>query len=50
MDRKDFLKKGLLGTGMFVALASLAGAMKNDIDEIESLRTDRIQSSLQYRT
>lgn len=37
MDRKDFLKKGLLGTGMFVASASLAGAMKNDIDEIEPL-------------
>ncbi|PTT35260.1 hypothetical protein DBR28_12425 [Chryseobacterium sp. HMWF028] len=37
MDRKDFLKKGLLGTGMFVASASLANAMKNDIDEIEPL-------------
>lgn len=37
MDRKDFLKKGLLGTGMFVASASLASAMKNDIDEIEPL-------------
>ncbi|CAM3151833.1 pirin family protein [Chryseobacterium flavum] len=37
MDRKDFLKKGLLGTGMFVASASLASAMKNEIDEIEPL-------------
>lgn len=37
MDRKDFLKKGLLGTGMFVASGSLASAMKNDIDEIEPL-------------
>lgn len=37
MDRKDFLKKGLLGTGMFVASASLASTMKNDIDEIEPL-------------
>lgn len=46
MDRQDFLKKGLLGTGMFVASASLSDAMKNDI---EPLRTDRIQSSLQYR-
>ncbi|MCT2562009.1 pirin family protein [Chryseobacterium herbae] len=37
MDRKDFLKKGLLGTGMFVASASLANTMKNEIDEIEPL-------------
>lgn len=37
MDRKDFLKKGLLGTGMFVATASLGNTMKNEIDEIEPL-------------
>lgn len=37
MDRKDFLKKGLLGTGMFVASASLGNTMKNEIDEIEQL-------------
>ncbi|MGH1518060.1 pirin family protein [Chryseobacterium sp. JK1] len=37
MDRKDFIKKGLLGTGMFVTSASLANTMKNDIDEIEPL-------------
>jgi redox-sensitive bicupin YhaK (pirin superfamily) len=37
MDRKDFLKKGLLGTGMFVASASLGNTMKNKIDEIEPL-------------
>lgn len=37
MDRKDFLKKGLLGTGMFVASASLGNIMKNEIDEIEPL-------------
>lgn len=38
MDRKDFLKKGLLGTGMFVASASLGNTMKNEIDEIEPLK------------
>ncbi|MCS3870612.1 hypothetical protein J3D55_003528 [Chryseobacterium ginsenosidimutans] len=43
MDRKDFLKKGLLGTGMFVASASLGNTMKNEIDEIEPLETDRLQ-------
>jgi len=37
MDRKDFLKKGLLGTGMFVASDSLGNTMKNEIDEIEPL-------------
>ncbi|WP_300687227.1 pirin family protein [Chryseobacterium sp.] len=37
MDRKDFIKKGLLGTGMFVASASLANTMENEIDEIEPL-------------
>ncbi|UKB82520.1 pirin family protein [Chryseobacterium sp. MEBOG06] len=37
MDRKDFIKKGLLGTGMFVASASLAKNMENEIDEIEPL-------------
>lgn len=37
MNRKDFLKKGLLGTGMFVASASLGNTMENEIDEIEPL-------------
>lgn len=37
MDRKDFLKKGLLGTGMFVASAAVANIMENDIDEIKPL-------------
>ena len=30
MDRKDFLKKGLMGTGMFVASAALGNIIKND--------------------
>ncbi|KQT18493.1 pirin [Chryseobacterium sp. Leaf404] len=37
MDRKDFIKKGLLGTGMFVTGAALANTIKNEIDEIEPL-------------
>ncbi|MBL7922421.1 MAG: pirin family protein [Bacteroidia bacterium] len=37
MDRKDFLKKGLLGTGMFVAANSLSNIIKNDIDELKEL-------------
>ena len=37
MDRKDFLKKGLFGTGMFVASAALGNIIKNDIDELKEL-------------
>lgn len=38
MNRKDFLKKGLLGTSMFVAAGSLANILKNDIDELTELK------------
>lgn len=37
MDRKEFLKKGLLGTGMFVAAAASANIISNDIDELKEL-------------
>jgi hypothetical protein len=37
MERKDFIKKGLLGTGMFVATASLGNILENDIDELKEL-------------
>lgn len=37
MDRKDFIKKGLLGTGMFAASSALGKIIQNDIDEIEPL-------------
>jgi quercetin 2,3-dioxygenase len=37
MDRKDFLKKGLFGTGMFAASAVFGNIIKNNIDEIEPL-------------
>lgn len=37
MDRKDFLKKGLMGTGMFIASAALGNVIKNDIDELKEL-------------
>lgn len=37
MDRKDFLKKGLFGTGMFVASSALGNLIKNDIDELKEL-------------
>ncbi len=43
MDRKDFIKKGLLGTGIFVASASVIGALANEIDELKEL--DPIQST-----
>lgn len=37
MNRKEFLKKGLLGTGMFAATAGLGNILKNNIDEIKEL-------------
>lgn len=37
MDRKEFLKKGLLGTGMFVTSSLLGDITKNDIDELKEL-------------
>lgn len=35
MNRKDFLRKGLLGTGMFVASSSLGSVIKNDVGELK---------------
>ena len=37
MDSKTFLKKGLLGTGIFVTGASGLGLVSNDIDEVAPL-------------
>lgn len=37
MDRKDFLKKGLLGTGMFVASSAVPNILQNNIDELKEL-------------
>ncbi len=43
MDRKEFLKKGLLGTGMFVASAALGNVIKNDIDDPDSYREKELE-------
>ncbi len=37
MDRKEFLKKGLFGTGIFAATAAFGNIINNEIDEIEKL-------------
>lgn len=37
MDRKDFLRKGLMGTGMLVTSAAMGKIMANDIDELKPL-------------
>ncbi len=37
MDRKEFLRKGLLGTGLFVSTAALGNVLKNDIEELIEL-------------
>jgi len=37
MKRKEFLRKGLMGTSMFVATTALGEITKNDIDELKEL-------------
>jgi quercetin 2,3-dioxygenase len=37
MNRKEFLKKGLLGTGIFVASGAAASVLSNEIDELKAL-------------
>lgn len=37
MDRKTFLRKGFLGTAMFVGASSVAKILDNDIDELKKL-------------
>ncbi|MBC7451076.1 MAG: pirin family protein [Cytophagales bacterium] len=37
MERKDFIKNGLLGTSIFAATAALGNVIHNDIDELQSL-------------
>ncbi len=37
MDRKDFIKKGFLGTAIFASTGALANVIKNNIDELEEL-------------
>jgi len=37
MDRKNFLKKGFMGTAMFAATSALGNVIKNNIDELHQL-------------
>ncbi|WP_454881354.1 pirin family protein [Sphingobacterium detergens] len=37
MERRNFLRKGLMGTGMFAATAALGNVLKNEIDELGPL-------------
>ena len=37
MDRKDFLKKGFMGTSLFVASTAIGNIAENDIDELKEL-------------
>lgn len=39
MDRKDFIRKGLMGIGMFITSATIGNPLKNNIDEIQPLET-----------
>ncbi|MBK9107795.1 MAG: pirin family protein [Saprospiraceae bacterium] len=48
MDRKEFLKKGILGTGVFIATASNAGTIVNDIDELKDLDPIKMPADLGF--
>lgn len=37
MERKDFIKKGLMGTSVFASSALIGSVVKNDIDELKEL-------------
>ena len=37
MDRKDFLKKGLVGTGMLITAGAAAKMIQNSVDELQPL-------------
>jgi redox-sensitive bicupin YhaK (pirin superfamily) len=37
MDRKEFMRNGLIGTGIFVTTAALGNVIKNNIDELKEL-------------
>lgn len=37
MDRIDFIKKGLMGTGMFLTSNAIGNVLTNDIDELQKL-------------
>lgn len=37
MNRKDFLRKGLMGTSIFATSAALGNVVRNNIDELEAL-------------
>ena len=37
MDRKEFLRNGFIGTGIFVSTAALGNVLKNNIDELKEL-------------
>ncbi|HMR87641.1 MAG TPA: pirin family protein [Saprospiraceae bacterium] len=39
MDRKVFIRNGLLGTGIFVASNAVGSLIRNDIDELKKLET-----------
>jgi hypothetical protein len=45
MERKDFIKKGLFGTSMFVASAAIGNVIKNEIDELVGLNAVSIEES-----
>jgi len=45
MNKQNFIKKGLLGSGIFTSKESSADILKNDIDEISPLETLNVEDT-----
>lgn len=48
MDKRNFIKKGLLGSGIFASSATSGNILKNDIDEIEPLEALEANAATGY--
>lgn len=46
MERKDFIKKGLFGTSIFVASAAIGNVIKNEIDELQNLDAVQVPENI----
>lgn len=50
MNRKEFIRTGLFGTGLFMAPGAFAGVLLNDIDELKPLNPIQLDETLGFTT
>lgn len=48
MNRKEFIRTGLFGTGLFMAPGAFAGVLLNDIDELKPLNPIQLDETLGF--